>query len=96
MADKLDDLLRALPEPAAGHRLDQLEPLVWRRIERVRGGGDIKALGMRLQLAAAAASLCVGLALGWSQAGAPRLRSETPLLLTHSELALATGLGEVR
>ena len=96
MADKLDDLLRALPEPSLDHQLDQLEPLVWKRIERSRREIGFNAQGLRLQFAVAVATLCLGMALGWSQTGshtgvAPR--QEPPLLLTHADLALVTGLG---
>ena len=95
MAEKLDDLLRALPEPALDHQLDQLEPLVWKRIERSRREIGFNAQGMRLQFAVAVATLCLGMALGWSQTSArtPAPRQEPPLLLTHADLALVTGLG---
>ena len=97
MGGKLDDLLRALPAPGDDHRLDQLEPLVWRRIERSGREASVNGLTVRLQVAVAVCTLCLGVALGWSQgAGAPPLRQQTPLLLTHAELALVTGLGAPR
>lgn len=97
MDDKLDDLLRALPELPADHPLDQLEPLVWRRIERSGSATALNGFGMRLQLGVAVATLCLGLAFGWTQAGnVPTQRQQAPLLLTQTELALVTGLGAVR
>jgi len=66
MTDRLDQLLRALPAPGLDHALDQLEPAVWARIEAGRAGWAAPAGLFRLQLAAAALALVVGLAFGWS------------------------------
>jgi len=64
MTDRLDQLLRALPAPGLDHPLDQLEPAVWARIEA--GRAPCAPAGLRIQLAAAALALVVGLAFGWS------------------------------
>ena len=64
MTGRLDELLRALPLPQIDHPLDQLEPLVWRRIEAQRGAMAVGTL--RFQLVAAGMALCIGLAIGWS------------------------------
>ena len=97
MGDKLDDLLRALPAPGDDHRLDQLEPQVWKRIERTGSEARVNGLTMRLQLAVAVCTLCIGVAFGMTQgADAPTLRHQTPLLLTQAELTLVTGLGAPR
>ena len=68
MTDRLDQLLKALPPAGLDHSLDQLEPAVWARIEARRGGRALRAGLVRLQLAAAALALIMGLALGWSSA----------------------------
>ena len=66
MTDRLDQLLRALPAPGLDHPLDQLEPAVWARIEAGRARWAAAEVPFRLQLAAAALALAVGLAFGWS------------------------------
>ena len=66
MNDRLDELLSALPAPALDHRLDQLEPQVWRRIESSRGGRWNPGGALRFQLMAAGMALVIGLALGWT------------------------------
>jgi hypothetical protein len=72
--DRLDRLLKALPPAGLDHNLDQLEPAVWARIDARRRGLALASGSLRLQLAAAALALVVGLALGWSagQTNAPR------------------------
>ena len=64
MTGRLDELLRALPAPRLDHPLDQLEPMVWRRIDAQRRAPAVGTL--RFQLVAAGMALCIGLALGWS------------------------------
>jgi hypothetical protein len=66
MTDRLDQLLRALPAPGLDHPLDQLEPAVWARIEAGRAPWGLAGVSFRMQLAAAALALVVGLAFGWS------------------------------
>ncbi|MEI9964783.1 MAG: hypothetical protein WDM92_08775 [Caulobacteraceae bacterium] len=65
MTDRLDELLRALPAPTLDHALDQLEPMVWRRIDGGRARPAMAGGGLRFQLAAAGMALVIGLALGW-------------------------------
>jgi hypothetical protein len=65
MSDRLDHLLAALPRPTLDYPLDQLEPLVWRRIEAGRAGVAFAGGGLRFQLMAAGMALVIGLALGW-------------------------------
>lgn len=64
MGERLDDLLRALPAPSLDRPLDQLEPMVWARIDARRS--TAAPMGFRVQLAAACMALALGLALGWS------------------------------
>ena len=71
MADRLDHLLKLLPPALLDHRLDQLEPQVWRRIEMRRELAASPAGALRLQLIAAGMALAVGLALGWSMNSRP-------------------------
>jgi hypothetical protein len=66
MTDRLDDLLRALPDVRADHPLDQLEPAVWARIEAGRARGFMPMGSLKLQLMAAGMALVIGIALGWS------------------------------
>jgi hypothetical protein len=71
MADRLDELLKRLPAMVLDHRLDQLEPQVWRRIEARREIAVSPAGAFRLQLIAAGMALAVGLVLGWSMNSRP-------------------------
>ena len=66
MADRIDDLLKALPAPALDRSLDQLEPAVWRRIQVQRGSEAWAGGSLRFQLVAAGMALGIGLLLGWS------------------------------
>jgi len=56
------------------HNLDQLEPMVWARIEG--GRPALWVPGLRFQLAAAALALVVGMALGWVNTGISRAHSD--------------------
>jgi len=77
MIDRLDRILSRLPGPVLDHNLDQLEPAVWARIERLRPYGAAGfSFGLRFQLAAAALALVLGLALGWSTTNLNRARSD--------------------
>jgi hypothetical protein len=77
MTDRLDSILGRLPAPALDHSLDQLEPQVWARIERLRPSGAAAfRVGLRFQLAAAALALVVGMALGWANTSLSRARSD--------------------
>lgn len=71
MADRLEVLLKRLPPVILDHRLDQLEPHVWRRIEARRAVGFFPDGAFRLQLIAAGMALAVGLVLGWSMNNRP-------------------------
>ena len=62
MTNRLDTLLKAIPTPAAYAALDQLEPLVWRRI-RARQAAEAS---VRTQLVAVGMAVGIGLALGWT------------------------------
>ncbi len=66
MSNRLDELLSALPAPALDHRLSQLEPLVWRRIEARPAMDWNPGRALSFQLAAAGMALVIGLAVGWS------------------------------
>ena len=66
MTYRLDDLLKALPQPVLDHPLDQLEPQVWRRIEARRSVAAAPLAGLRFQLAAAGLAMVIGMALGWA------------------------------
>jgi hypothetical protein len=84
MTDRLDELLRRLPAPALDHPLDQLEPLVWRRIER--NTAAMAPAGLRLQLVAAGMALAVGLALGWSMNHKAETADGTSLYASYAEV----------
>ncbi len=86
MADRLDDLLRALPAPAGDHALDQLEPAVWRRIQAMRGAEAAAGGTFRFQLLAAGMALAIGLALGWSSSRAPRPDDVQALYASYAEV----------
>jgi hypothetical protein len=68
MTDKLTQLLRLLPAPGVDRSLDSLEPLVWARIEKLRGARASAMGSLRFQLAAAGMALVIGVALGWAAA----------------------------
>lgn len=74
MTDRLDRIFARMPQPALDYPLDQLEPQVWARIERLRPA----PLGatLRFQLAAAALALIVGMAIGWANTGASQARND--------------------
>jgi hypothetical protein len=77
MIDRLEKILSRLPAPALDHNLDQLEPQVWARIERLRPSGAVTlSFGLRFQLAAAALALVVGMALGWANTSFNQARSD--------------------
>jgi hypothetical protein len=81
MTDRLQAILHRLPPPALDHSLDQLEPQVWARIDRLRpAGAAALTSGLRFQLAAAALALVVGMALGWANTSVNRSRSDESLL----------------
>ncbi len=85
MTDRIDQLLKALPPASLDHSLDQLEPMVWRRIEGRRGAGWTTS-GLSFQLAAAGLALAIGLALGWTTSGAHDPdRSQSPLYASYVE-----------
>ncbi len=74
MTDRIDSILARLPEPALDHPLDQLEPRVWARIERLKPASWGAAL--RFQLATAALALIVGMAIGWANTGVSQASSD--------------------
>ena len=77
MTDRLEAILSRLPAPVLDHSLDQLEPQVWARIERLRPASAAAfTFGLRFQLAAAALALVVGMALGWVNTSIHRSRSD--------------------
>jgi hypothetical protein len=85
MTDRLDELLRRLPAPVIDRPLDQLEPLVWRRIEQGRAVLAPPA-GLRLQLVAAAMALLVGLALGWAMNGKSQAADSSSLYASYADV----------
>ena len=87
MTGRLDELLRALPSPTLDHALDQLEPMVWRRIEAQGRAAALPGAGLRFQLAAAGMALVIGLALGWFVTSAHETQSR--------QAALFAGYAEV-
>ena len=86
MADRLDDLLKALPAPDADHGLDQLESAVWRRIQVQRGNEASAGGSLRFQLVAAGMALGVGLALGWTTSNAHRTDDVQALYASYAAL----------
>ena len=81
MIDRIEQILSRLPAPTLVHNLDQLEPTVWARIERLRPSGAAAfSFGLRFQLAAAALALAVGMALGWANTGLNQARSDESVL----------------
>lgn len=77
MTDRLESILSRLPGPTLDHPLDQLEPQVWARIQRLRPAPAAGfSFGLRFQLAAAALALVLGMALGWSTTNLNRARSD--------------------
>jgi hypothetical protein len=82
MSDRIDELLRAVPEVLVDHPLDQLEPQVWRRIE-ARRASAFSPGALRFQIAAAAAALVVGLAIGWMTAGRSAPESQGALYASY-------------
>jgi hypothetical protein len=78
VSDRLNDLLQALRGATLDRPLDQLEPMVWGRIEARRGAAA--PMGFRLQLAAAGAALAMGLALGWTMTSQTQAAEGTSLL----------------
>ncbi len=92
MTDKLDDLLRALPAVTVDHALDQLEPLVWRRIEAARASQAVAGGAWRYQLAAAGMALAIGVALGWSTSSMRSGEPDQALYTSYAELGPAARL----
>jgi hypothetical protein len=81
MTDRLDRILGKIPAPTLDYNLDQLEPAVWARIERLRpSGAGAFSFGLRFQLAAAALALVVGMALGWANTSLNQARSDESML----------------
>ena len=72
MPVRVDDLLKAARSQRLDHELDGLEAEVWTRIEGERTRGAAATRTLQIQAVAAGAALCIGLALGWSQANARR------------------------
>jgi hypothetical protein len=73
MNDRIDQLLRAASTgPRLDHALDGLEGAVWRRIAAQRANASGVVVDLRVQLVAAGAALCIGLAMGWSSTLAHR------------------------
>ena len=86
MGDRLDDLLRTLPAPAADHDLDQLEPAVGRRIQSRRMAETSAGGSLRFQLVAAGMALGIGLALGWSSHSARKTDDVQALYASYAEV----------
>tara|TARA_R110000787_G_scaffold138315_3_gene251963 strand:+ start:237 stop:518 length:282 start_codon:yes stop_codon:yes gene_type:complete len=84
MARNLDDLLkRSLATPVEGS-LDGLEPLVWSRVEMLRG----ERLASQLRLGAVAMALATGLTVGGVGAvAAPRPPGEMAIFTLNAGLS---------
>ena len=74
MTDRIDQILSRLPEPVLDYPLDQLEPAVWARIERLRPMSWNAVF--RFQLAAAALALIIGMAIGWTHNGVSQAQAD--------------------
>ncbi|HVI32018.1 hypothetical protein [Phenylobacterium sp.] len=73
MADRLETTLLALKGQPADRPLDQLEPVVWRRLDEVRETRSGAGAAFAVRVAAVMGSLFLGLAaggLGAASAGA--------------------------
>lgn len=86
MANTIDDLLMGLRDAAPDRRLDQLEPAVWSRIDRLRAN-RAPAGSLRMQFAVAAGALVIGLAVGQAAVRPAPAPSEAVLMPDDAMLA---------
>lgn len=98
VSERLDRALRALKAQPADRRLDQLEPAVWRRVERAEGRTAIGAgAAFSVRFAGVVGSLCLGLAAGGLSAASAKVAdNEISVFSVGPQLAPSTlleGLG---
>ena len=84
MTRNLDDLLNRSAAMSAGRSLDGLEPLVWRRVDALRG----ERLTGQLRRGAVAMALVTGLTVGGVGAvAAPRPRGDMAIFTVDAGLS---------
>jgi hypothetical protein len=89
--NQLDRALASLKAESLDRRLDQLEPVVWARIEAARQGRDATSLFLPVRAAAVVAALVFGVALGGVGAGEARAeRQEVAVFSLDARLAPST------